>query len=656
MTVAPRCRTDRCRSPKPSRRSHAWVWAPYPTELPNPLPAAGAGPRPPGSDQRSGPRRAAGDRGRGLKTRSNDTDYRFRPHSAFGSTAPGWAPTGSRTPSWSSSPPTPAITPPCISGRRPHGTPRSSTPTPARLPAVGVRSSLEEMAELCGISGADIGDLPDHLRKDADTTSLRVLPVDFEPVVTEVVAESDRRGAAEERSPLPDAELAQALARARADQGPVRGRRAGGEGLPADGRGVRGRGRRSLPEAARRGRGERWVEGIFGLHARHEGNAIGYGSIAASASTRASCTGSATTVTCARQAAAARRRASRTGTSTPPTSPAPCRSTGGSATTNGRSTTWSTRRNRLAWRSSGRGDVLRRAPDVVRVIAEHLEDLGVCPRHRRGVAGARTAASTATVDGTSSSPRAGCARLRPGPPREVPGGHPAARDGPDGGAGPVLQGRRRDACCRAAARGIGAWIEDDIVITETGCANLSEDLAPGPASMSSAGWPRWGRLRGGRVRRDRPVLNAEPAGYPHPYAGARTPLRPRSARLPTSCRPQLVRRPTSRREPDPAARGLRWRGLRLARPQGPQGLGPVALSSQFDLHPLASRTRCRATPAKLECSQRPVHGHLPRGLRRPPEPPSTSEVAHRAGDVFLGDHFQRRGVASMAALAPAACS
>jgi len=36
-----------------------------------------------------------------------------------------------------------------------------------------------------------------------------------------------------------------------------------------------------LPEAVRRGRGERWVEGIFGLHARHLGNAVGYDTIAA---------------------------------------------------------------------------------------------------------------------------------------------------------------------------------------------------------------------------------------------------------------------------------------------------------------------------------------------------------------------------------------
>ena len=32
---------------------------------------------------------------------------------------------------------------------------------------------------------------------------------------------------------------------------------------------------------SRRGRGERWVEGVFGLHARHVGNAVGYDTIAA---------------------------------------------------------------------------------------------------------------------------------------------------------------------------------------------------------------------------------------------------------------------------------------------------------------------------------------------------------------------------------------
>lgn len=39
---------------------------------------------------------------------------------------------------------------------------------------------------------------------------------------------------------------------------------------------------KELPNAVANGRGERWVEGVFGLHARHRGNAVGYDTIAAS--------------------------------------------------------------------------------------------------------------------------------------------------------------------------------------------------------------------------------------------------------------------------------------------------------------------------------------------------------------------------------------
>ena len=39
---------------------------------------------------------------------------------------------------------------------------------------------------------------------------------------------------------------------------------------------------RAIDTARRLGRGERWVAGIFGLHARHLGNAVGYDTIAAS--------------------------------------------------------------------------------------------------------------------------------------------------------------------------------------------------------------------------------------------------------------------------------------------------------------------------------------------------------------------------------------
>jgi Xaa-Pro aminopeptidase len=146
---------------------------------------------------------------------------------------------------------------------------------------VGRRPSLEEMAALCGIPCADIGDLGDHLRKDADTTPLRVLPVDLDAEIDHVVA--DLRPATqsdESNQASADAELAEALSELR---------------MTKDGYEVAQLGeacRRTaeaftavvaeLPEAVRRGRGERWVEGIFGLHARHVGNAVGYDTIAAS--------------------------------------------------------------------------------------------------------------------------------------------------------------------------------------------------------------------------------------------------------------------------------------------------------------------------------------------------------------------------------------
>jgi Xaa-Pro aminopeptidase len=255
-------------------------WAPYPTELPQRLPATESARehRSAISAQFPGERLVIG--AGGLKTRSNDTDFRFRPHSAFAHL------TGLGT---DREPDAVLVLEPTDSGHeatlyfRPRA-PRDSEEfyADARFGElwVGVRPSLEEMAALCGIDCADIGDLPDHLRKDADTTPLRVLPVDLEPEVTEVVAEVRPTEAPREEGQLSaDAELAQALSELRLTK----------DGFEVEQ--LREACRRTveafaavvaeLPEAVRRGRGERWVEGIFGLHARHAGNAVGYDTIAA---------------------------------------------------------------------------------------------------------------------------------------------------------------------------------------------------------------------------------------------------------------------------------------------------------------------------------------------------------------------------------------
>ena len=256
-------------------------WAPYTTELPERLPAAepARARRASISAQFPGERLVIG--AGGLKTRSNDTDFRFRPHSAFAHL------TGLGA---DREPDAVLVLEPTDSGHeatlyfRPRA-PRDSEEfyADARFGElwVGVRPSLEEMAALCGIPCADVGDLPDHLRKDADTTPLRVQPVDLEPEVTEVVAEVRAGEAPREEGQLsPDAELAQALSELRLtkDQFEVEQlREACRRTVEAFAAVVA-----ELPEAVRRGRGERWVEGIFGLHARHVGNAIGYDTIAAS--------------------------------------------------------------------------------------------------------------------------------------------------------------------------------------------------------------------------------------------------------------------------------------------------------------------------------------------------------------------------------------
>ncbi len=59
------------------------------------------------------------------------------------------------------------------------------------------------------------------------------------------------------------------------------GGRAAATGRGPHGRGLRGR-RTGLPRALAHPRGERWIEGVFGLRARAEGNGTGYETIAAS--------------------------------------------------------------------------------------------------------------------------------------------------------------------------------------------------------------------------------------------------------------------------------------------------------------------------------------------------------------------------------------
>jgi Xaa-Pro aminopeptidase len=263
-------------------------WAADPTEVPDQLPAAryAARRRQAISAQFPGERLVipAG----GLKVRSNDTDYRFRPHSAFAHL------TGLGT---DQEPDAVLVLDPTDDGhdatvyfkpRAPRDSEEFYSDTRYGEMWVGRRLSVEELSSRCGIRCAPIDQLADDLAKSADSTRLRAVrtPADisFERLLTAVrasvsVEEADEQDRADASSQL-DYELAVALSELRLikDEFEISQlRQACEQTAHAFGAVVA-----ALPDAMRRGRGERWVEGVFGLHARHVGNAVGYDTIAAS--------------------------------------------------------------------------------------------------------------------------------------------------------------------------------------------------------------------------------------------------------------------------------------------------------------------------------------------------------------------------------------
>ncbi|AQP52619.1 aminopeptidase P family protein [Tessaracoccus flavescens] len=202
-----------------------------------------------------------------LKTRSNDTDYRFRPHSAF----------AYYTGLGEDREPDSVLVLKDDTATlffRPRA-PRTDREfyADARYGEmwVGQRDSLEEMSAATQLDCRTVLDLPEVIR-EAGSNQLVIREAD--PEITALVDEA--RGG---HSVDLDGDLARAASEARFSKdefeiGELKlACRATKEGFEAV--------VRELPEASRRGRGERWVEGIFALNARHLGNAVGYDTIAA---------------------------------------------------------------------------------------------------------------------------------------------------------------------------------------------------------------------------------------------------------------------------------------------------------------------------------------------------------------------------------------
>lgn len=264
-------------------------WAPYPSGLPARLATA----------EHTQARRDAvsaaypGERivvpAGGLKVRSNDTDHRFRPHSAFAHL------TGLGTdrepdavlvlePIFVDSPDATHAVDDAGHVATLYFKPRAPRTDPefyadARYGEmwVGQRESLEEMQAMTGLQCEALAALPGALSVHLDRIPTRVVrnvddrittlldelrrthEVDFDVCVDEELEAM----LSELRLIKDDFELEQLQLACDATT-------VGFEAVVAD-----------FPAAVANGRGERWCEGVFALHARHLGNDVGYGSICA---------------------------------------------------------------------------------------------------------------------------------------------------------------------------------------------------------------------------------------------------------------------------------------------------------------------------------------------------------------------------------------
>ncbi|GAA1886819.1 aminopeptidase P family protein [Lapillicoccus jejuensis] len=223
----------------------------------------------------------------GFKVRTNDTDYRFRPHTAFA-----WL-TGF---GGDQEPDAVLVLEPLEGGGheavlyfRPYGGREGDEFfSDARYGEfwVGARPTLADVEAEYGLTARHIDELADALAKDAGTVVVRVVrdaDADVAALVDKVRQEASEENTSQEEESREvdlDHELAARLSTLRLvkDAFEVEEMRKAVDATQLGFDEVVAR----LREALEKERGERWVEGLFALHARHEGNGVGYDSICAS--------------------------------------------------------------------------------------------------------------------------------------------------------------------------------------------------------------------------------------------------------------------------------------------------------------------------------------------------------------------------------------
>ncbi|MFD3676707.1 aminopeptidase P family protein [Streptomyces sp. NPDC058613] len=220
--------------------------------------------------------------GGGLRVRSNDTDYTFRPHTAFAHLSG----LGSHA-----EPDSVLVLEPGPEGGH-HAVLYFRPPAPRDSEEfyadsrygefwVGYRPTIADIESQLGLAVRHIDSLSVDLAKDDAAARLRVVR-SADPKLAELVDTTRAQAGTSltgEQQEEADEELAHVLSGMRIvkdawEVGEMR------KAIAATHKGFDAI-ITTLPEAVRKGRGERWVEGVFGLYARHEGNGTGYESICA---------------------------------------------------------------------------------------------------------------------------------------------------------------------------------------------------------------------------------------------------------------------------------------------------------------------------------------------------------------------------------------